>query len=271
MHLSETQMVQNENRSGNTQADRKVVLLAGAAHGIGGAAALRIVGKGHILAACDKDEAGLEQLKTALPAGCDAFLACADITELSAVTEFGDTTKARYGRIDAAIGNAGGMISLVADGLVEANIRNFLDIPTTDWRAIVDLNLYGSLNFSRAVLPVMVEQGQGRLVLVSSVSGLVGAGGLSIYSAAKGGVIAFAKSLAREFASEGISVNCVAPGGVATRAFPAGSASSGKRLERIAIGRLADPDEVANVIAYLAIEAPQYLVGEVISVSGGPP
>ena len=175
------------------------------------------------------------------------------------------------GRIDAAIGNAGGMISLVADGLVEANIRNFLDIPTTDWRAIVDLNLYGSLNLSRAVLPVMVEQGQGRLVLVSSVSGLVGAGGLSIYSAAKGGVIAFAKSLAREFASKGISVNCVAPGGVATRAFPAGSASSGKRLERIAIGRLADPDEVANVIAYLAIEAPQYLVGEVISVSGGPP
>jgi NAD(P)-dependent dehydrogenase (short-subunit alcohol dehydrogenase family) len=163
------------------------------------------------------------------------------------------------------------MISLVADGLVEANIRNFLDIPTTDWRAIVDLNLYGSLNLSRAVLPVMVEQGQGRLVLVSSVSGLVGAGGLSIYSAAKGGVIAFAKSLAREFASKGISVNCVAPGGVATRAFPAGSASSGKRLERIAIGRLADPDEVANVIAYLAIEAPQYLVGEVISVSGGPP
>ena len=148
------------NRSGNTQADRKVVLLAGAAHGIGRAAALRIVGKGHILAACDKDEAGLEQLKTALPAGCDAFLACADITELSAVTEFVNTTKARYGRIDAAIGNAGGMISLVADGLVEANIRNFLDIPTTDWRAIVDLNLYGSLNLSRAVLPVMVEQGQ---------------------------------------------------------------------------------------------------------------
>ena len=106
----------------------------------------------------------------------------------------------------------------------------------------------------------MVEQGQGRLVLVSSVSGLVGAGGLSIYSAAKGGVIAFAKSLAREFASKGISVNCVAPGGVATRAFPAGSASSGKRLERIAIGRLADPDEVANVIAYLAIEAPNPIV-----------
>ena len=93
-------------------------------------------------------------------------------------------------------------------------------------------------------------------MLVSSVSGLVGAGGLSIYSAAKGGVIAFAKSLAREFASKGISVNCVAPGGVATRAFPAGSASSGKRLERIAIGRLADPDEVANVISYLAIRLP---------------
>ena len=108
-------------------------------------------------------------------------------------------------------------------------------------------------------------------MLVSSVSGLVGAGGLSIYSAAKGGVIVFAKSLAREFASKGItSVNCVAPGGVATRAFPAGSASSGKRLERIAIGRLADPDEVANVIAYLAIEAPQYLVGEVIGRPAGP-
>jgi NAD(P)-dependent dehydrogenase (short-subunit alcohol dehydrogenase family) len=264
-------MAQDENRTSRTPAARKVVLLAGSAHGIGRAAAIRFAGNGHILAACDKDAAGLDELKAALRAGCDAFLARVDITELSAVTAFVNATKARYGRIDAAICNAGGMISLVADGIVEANIRNFLDIPTTDWRAIVDLNLYGALNLSHAVLPIMVAQGQGRLVLVSSVSGVTGAGGLSVYSAAKGGVIAFAKSLAREFASKGVSVNCVAPGGVATRAFPTGAASSGKRLERIAIGRLADPDEVANVISYLALEAPQYLVGDVIAVSGGPP
>ena len=99
----------------------------------------------------------------------------------------------------------------------------------------------------------------------------MGGAGLSVYAAAKGGVIAFAKSLAREVSAAGVSVNSVAPGGVATRAFPAGSPSAERRVQSVAIGRLGLPDEIANVAIYLATDAPPYLTGEVISVSGGPP
>jgi len=253
-----------------TAAGRKVVLLVGAAQGIGKATALDILAKGHVLAACDKDLAGLEQLRGEVSESAELFTAPVDITRLDEIEAFARSVHATYSRVDVAICNAGGMISLVADGIVDANIRDFLSIPTDDWQAIIDLNLVGALNLSRAVLPIMVDQGHGKLILVSSASALVGSAGLSVYSAAKGGVIAFTKSLAREFASRGISVMSVAPGGIATRAFPATSASVAKRLERIAIGRMGEPEEIANVLTYLALDAPQYLTGEVISVAGGP-
>ncbi|RZL90166.1 MAG: SDR family NAD(P)-dependent oxidoreductase, partial [Variovorax sp.] len=210
----------------------KVLLLVGAAHGIGRAMALEAAARGLRLAACDIDSAALETLRPEV--GADALLQVADVTRLDALQAFVDATLARFGRIDAVICNAGGMMSLVHDGKVQANIRGFQDIPSSDWSSIVDLNLYGPLNVAHAVLPTLLSQGDGRLVFVSSVSGLVGGAGLSVYAAAKGGVIAFAKSLARESSAAGVSVNVVAPGAVATRAFPAGSASIEKRLRNVA-------------------------------------
>jgi 2-hydroxycyclohexanecarboxyl-CoA dehydrogenase len=250
---------------------RPVILLAGAAHGIGRAMALQARQRGARLAICDIDQAGLQALTSELAMGEDALLLPVDITQAGSVADFVTAALARFGRIDAAICNAGGMISLVHDGLVTSNIRAFKDIPPADWKSIVDLNLYGALNLAHAVLPGMLSRGQGRIVFVSSVSGLVGGAGLSVYAAAKGGVIAFAKSLAREVSAAGVSVNSVAPGGVATRAFPAGSPSAERRVQSVAIGRLGLPDEIANVAIYLATDAPPYLTGEVISVSGGPP
>jgi len=250
-------------------ATDKVLLLVGAAHGIGRAMALQAAERGIKLAACDIDAVALEALRTQLPG--DALLQVADVTRMDSVQAFVDGTLARFGRIDAVICNAGGMISLVHDGKVNANIRPFQDIPPADWKSIIDLNLFGALNITSATLPSMLERGDGRIVFVSSVSGLVGGAGLSVYAAAKGGVIAFAKSLAREVSAKGVSVNSVAPGGIATRAFPEGSPSIEKRLRNVAIGRLGEPDEIANVAIYLACDAPPYLTGEVISVSGGPP
>jgi NAD(P)-dependent dehydrogenase (short-subunit alcohol dehydrogenase family) len=250
---------------------RKVVLLVGAAHGIGKAIALMAVSGGHALAACDIDQAGLDALRAELPPGSDALLLRADVTSAQSLGEFVAQGARKFGRIDSAIGNAGGMISLVHEGQVTSNIRRFMDMPTADWQKVVNLNLYGALNLAHAVLPGMIERGQGRLVFVASVSGLVGSPGLSVYAAAKGGVIAFAKSIARELGENGISVNCVAPGGIATRAFPAGSPSIQKRLERVPMKRLGLPEEVANVVMYMATDAPAYLTGEVVSVSGGPP
>jgi NAD(P)-dependent dehydrogenase (short-subunit alcohol dehydrogenase family) len=248
---------------------RPVILLAGASHGIGRAIAQLATQKGYALAACDIDEAGLESLRPELAE--DALLGRADVTSAQSVQAFVQATLARFGRIDTLISNAGGMISLVHEGAVAANIRTFKDIPPADWKPIVDLNLYGPLNLAHAVLPAMLERGQGRIVFVSSVSGISGGAGLSVYAAAKGAVNAFAKSLAREVSAAGVSVNCVAPGGIATRAFPEGSPSIEKRLRSVAIGRLGLPEEIANVAVYLAAEAPPYLTGEVIAVSGGPP
>ena len=253
------------------KSDRKVIMLAGAAHGIGRAIALRAAASGHSLALCDIDKAGLEALRADLPADCDALLSVVDVVSLEAVTAFMASVVARFGRIDSAICNAGGMISLVHDGKVSKNIRKFMEIPPADWKSIVDLNLYGVLNLTHAVLPQMIEQKHGRIVMLASVSGLVGSAGLAVYAAAKGGVVSFAKSMARELGDSGVTVNCVAPGGIATRAFPAGSASIEKRLEGMAIKRLGEPDEIANVVMYLASEAPAFLTGEVVAVSGGPP
>ncbi|MBN9412168.1 MAG: SDR family oxidoreductase [Burkholderiales bacterium] len=252
-------------------AESPTVLLIGAAHGIGRAAALQLAARGAKLAACDIDVAGLESLKAELPAGAQVLLQQADVTSAESLAGFVAATEARFGPIDSAICNAGGMISLVHEGQVASNVRRFADTPPADWKKIVDLNLYGVLNMTHAVLPGMAARGRGRMVYVASVSGLVGSPGLAVYSAAKGGVIAFAKSMARELGENGISVNCVAPGGIATRAFSTGSASVSKRLERVALGRLGQPEEVANVITYMALDAPPYLTGETVSVSGGPP
>jgi 2-hydroxycyclohexanecarboxyl-CoA dehydrogenase len=248
---------------------RPVILLAGAAHGIGRAIAQLVGKRGFTLGACDIDLPALEALRPILPT--DALLVRGDVVQGASMQAFVQAALERFGRIDAVICNAGGMISLVHEGAVAANIRTFRDTPAEDWKAIVDLNLYGPLNVAHAVLPAMLARGQGRIVFVSSVSGISGGAGLSVYSAAKGGVNAFAKALAREVSASGVSVNCVAPGGIATRAFPEGSPSIEKRLRSVAIGRLGQPEEVANVAVYLAADAPQYLTGEVVSVSGGPP
>src|SRR5690606_30863105 len=139
--------------------------------------------------------AALESLREELGGDGDTLLTGAvDVTDLASVNAFVAQVMARYGRIDSAICNAGGMISLVADGTVSTNIRNFMDVPTDDWSKIIALNLVGPMNLSHAVLPHMVNQGHGRLVLVSSASALVGGAGLAVYAAAKGGVVAFMKS-----------------------------------------------------------------------------
>ena len=252
-------------------AERKIILLAGAALGIGRAVALQAAARGHALALCDLDGAALEALAGELPAGAVVMTRRADVTSLEAIAEFAEAARQRFGRIDAAICNAGGMTSLVHDGHVKTNTKPFAEVAPADWKPVIDLNLYGPMNLAHAVLPDMIARGAGRLILVSSVAGFAGSPGMAVYSAAKGAVIAFTKALAREVAGSGVRVNSVAPGAVATRAFTDNPAAIARRLERVAIGRLGEPGEIAEVILYLAADAPDYLNGETISVSGGPP
>ncbi|MBI2318584.1 MAG: SDR family oxidoreductase [Betaproteobacteria bacterium] len=252
-----------------TQAMR--MMIAGTAHGIGRAVASQAASRGFLLALGDIDEAALGHQAAELAALTQVHAAPLDVTKAESARRFVQTTLERFGAIDALVCNAGGMVSLVHSGKLDRSFKPFAESDPAEWKQVIDLNLYGVLNVTHAVLPSMLARGAGRMVLVSSVSGLFGAAGLAVYSAAKAGVIAFTKALARELGPAGITVNSVAPGGIATRAFPETGANTSKRLERISVGRLGLPEEVANTVMYLAADAPAYLTGEVISVSGGPP
>ncbi len=250
------------------------LLITGCAHGIGRAAALMAAARGVPLALLDLDGAALEALAAELRATHPAlpvFTVVTDVTDPASVSGSVTQASAALGGLSGVIANAGGVTSLVEAGALSGQFKDFLGSTPEDWRRIVDLNLFGVLNTAHATLPLLVAQGGGRMVLVASVAGLVGAPGLAVYGAAKGAVIAFAKSLAREVARTGVTVNVVAPGGVSTRVFPKGSEAAAKRAERIPMGRLAEPEEVANAMLYFALDAPGYVSGEVLSLSGGPP
>jgi NAD(P)-dependent dehydrogenase (short-subunit alcohol dehydrogenase family) len=252
----------------------EALLITGCAHGIGRAAAVMAAARDVPLALLDLDAAALADLAAELRAADPAlavFTATVDVTDAAAVAQAVQDAVAALGVPRAVIANAGGVSSLVVAGTLDRAFTPFTESKPQDWRRIVDLNLFGVLNTAHAAVPVLQGAGRGRIVLVASVAGLVGAPGLAAYAASKGAVIAFGKSLAKELASAGIPVNVVAPGGVATRAFPPGSPGAAKRAERIPMGRLAAPEEVANTLLYFALDAPDYVTGEVLSVSGGPP
>ncbi|WP_431281450.1 SDR family NAD(P)-dependent oxidoreductase [Humitalea sp. 24SJ18S-53] len=252
----------------------RTIILIGCVHGIGRAAAFRAVAAGSPIALLDIDAPGLvalaEELRSAHPTLPIVALPT-DITNQAQVVDAVAKAVEALGEVEVLIVNAGGVTSLVQAGELSQTFADFSASQPADWRRIVELNLFGVFNAAHAVLPLFKRAGKGRIVLVASVAGLVGSPGLATYAAAKGGVIAFGKSLAREVAREGITVNTVAPGGVATRVFPPGTPAAQKRAERIPMGRLAEPDEIANAIMYFALGAPDYLSGEVLSVSGGPP
>ncbi len=250
------------------------LLITGAAHGIGRAAAGMAAARGVKLALLDLDAGALDALRADLLAaqpGLAVLTFAVDVTRPDQVAQAVRDAASRLGGIGAVIANAGGVSSLVAAGELDKAFTPFAETKPTQWRGIVELNLFGVLNTAHAVVPLLREQGAGRLVLVGSVAGLVGAPGLAVYAASKGAVAAFTKSLAKELAPEGITVNSVAPGGVATRAFPPGSEAAKIRAQRIPMQRLAAPEEVANALLYFALDAPDYVTGEILSVSGGPP
>jgi len=254
-------------------ASQPAVLLTGCVQGVGLAVAEQLAARSCALALFDIDGPGLTQLADRLSSahGIKVFARQVDITDPAAMASAVSLAIDQLGPFDAAINNAGGVASLVASGQLAGQFKPFHASDAADWRPIIDLNFYGALNFARAVLPGMIARRSGRVVFVSSVAGVVGAPGIAVYAATKGAVVALVKSLAREHARDGIIVNSVAPGGVATRAFPAGTDAATRRAERIPMGRLGAPEEIANAIVYLALEAPMYMSGEVLNVSGGPP
>jgi 2-hydroxycyclohexanecarboxyl-CoA dehydrogenase len=154
--------------------------------------------------------------------------------------------------------------------------QNFVDTKPQDWEALIDINLRGPLNMHHLVLPGMLQRGRGRIVNISSDAARVGSSGESVYSACKGGIISFSKTLAREVARKGITVNVVCPGPTDTpilRGF-LGEGEAGKKVydalvRAIPMKRVGQPDDIPGIVAFLASDEAAFITGQVISVSGG--
>jgi 2-hydroxycyclohexanecarboxyl-CoA dehydrogenase len=231
------------------------VILTGGASGIGRAAALRLADERCELAIFDLDEAGAQA--TAAQCG-NARAYRVDITD-----------RAQIAAAAAAFGPADGLANIAGwDTPVD-----FLDTDRAFWDKVVQINLYGPLNMHHVVVRGMAERGFGRVVNVASDAGRVGSSGEAVYAACKGGIIAFTKTLARELARKGVTLNVVCPGPTDTPLFDnfrAVSPSIGDALARaIPLRRLGRPDDYAGMIAFLLSDDAGYITGQTISVSGG--
>ena len=238
----------------------KVAIVTGASRGIGRAVAIALAAEGAKVAvnyakssqAADAVVAEIEEM------GSEAIALQADVAQTDQVDALFSAVLERWGRIDVLVNNAG----IARDTLL---IRMKLE----DWQAVIDLNLTGVFLCTKAASKVMLKQRSGRIINVTSVVGEMGNAGQANYSASKAGVIGFTKSIAKEVASRGITVNAVAPGFITTD-MTADLKIGEEVLKMIPLGRYGEPDEVAGLIRFLAADAAAaYITGQVINVDGG--
>jgi 2-hydroxycyclohexanecarboxyl-CoA dehydrogenase len=237
-------------------------LITGAASGIGRATVQRLASEGAVVGILDIDGEGADETARALrSAGAEALSFQVDIVDASAVAAAIASFEDEAGPVEALINNAGWDIA-----------GNFAESDPATWRKVIDINLYGPLNLTRAVLPGMIERESGRIVSLASDAGRVGSSGEAVYAACKGGMISFSKSVAREVARHGITLNVVSPGPSDTPLF-ARFDESGKlagALERaIPMRRLGQPEDYPGIIAFLISDDASFITGQTVSVSGG--
>ncbi len=238
----------------------KVVVVTGGAQGIGKAASLKFASEGATVVIWDVSEAAgntlVEQIKQD---GKKAMYIKVDVTKAESTNAAVKQIVAEYGRIDVLINNAG----ITRDA-------SFLKMTEEQFDQVIDVNLKGVFNCTKAVAPVMVEQKSGSIVNTSSVVGLYGNFGQTNYVATKSGVIGMTKVWARELGRKGITVNAVAPGFIATEMVTTVPENILNGLkERTPLGRLGRPEDIANAYAFLASEDAAFINGAVLSVDGG--
>lgn len=238
----------------------KTAVVTGAASGIGKATAFELARAEARVFLADIDELrGEEAWREANGAGLAAEFLRLDVTSTESVAAFARETLERAGRVDILVNGAGW-------GKTQPFVENTPDF----WERVMEVNLMGPIRLTHALLPPMFEARTGRIINVSSDAGRVGSLGETVYAAAKGGLIAFTKSLAREAARFGVNVNCVCPGPTDT---PLWQAVPDKLKEAfvkaIPLRRVATPQEIADAIFFFACARSEYVTGQVLSVSGG--
>jgi 2-hydroxycyclohexanecarboxyl-CoA dehydrogenase len=237
---------------------KKVCVVTGAGRGIGRAIADRASAAGAIVVAADVDGDAADRAAGEL--GGDATAAQVDVASRDSVERMVDRVLDRHGCIDVLVNNAGW-----------DKAGPFVESDPDDWDRIIRINLYGVLHTSRSVLPLMAERGAGAVVNIASDAGRVGSSGEAVYSATKGGIIAFTKTTARELARSGVRVNCVCPGPTDTALLAefAGEKLRNALKRAIPMGRVGEPTDVANAVVFLAGDEAGYITGQTLSVSGG--
>jgi len=235
----------------------KVVVVTGGAAGIGRVTAEGFAKEGAKVAICDVNPQAGEITAKAL--GPDASFEQVDVSDSTSVLNWVERVSDKYGQIDVLVNNAG----ITRDGLI-------MRMKEDDWDAVINVNLKSAFNCIKAVSKIMMKQRSGRIINLASVVGVIGNPGQANYVASKAGMIGLTKTVAKELASRGITVNAVAPGFIETD-MTASLSDNVKEamLSQIPLGKAGKPGDVAEVILFLASDSAAYITGQVIHVSGG--
>jgi 2-hydroxycyclohexanecarboxyl-CoA dehydrogenase len=234
----------------------KTVLVTGGGGAIGAAICRRFAEAGASLLVCDKNRDAAERVAREVNGAARVF----------DISRYDEASSAVAGdRVDVLVNNAGW-----------DRFQSFLDTKPEEWETLLDINLRGPLNMHHLVVPGMLKRGRGRVINISSDAARVGSSGESVYSACKGGIISFSKTLARELARKGVTVNVVCPGPTDTpilRGF-LGEGEAGQKVydalvRAIPMKRVGQPDDIPGIVAFLASDEAGFITGQVISVSGG--
>ena len=249
-----------------TQFSGKTVVVTGGGGGIGVATSHAFAAAGGQVAILDLDIDSAGEVQSSIEQnGGKALAVQCDITDRVSVDNAIAQAESTFGPIDVLVNNAGWDV-----------FRPFAKTEPQEWEKLISINLVGALNMHHAVLPGMAQRGGGRIVNVASDAARVGSSGEAVYAACKGGLVAFSKTIAREHARDGITVNVVCPGPTQTALFEgykAGAGNPDKLVQAftraIPLGRIGQPEDLPGAILFFASDAAAYVTGQVLSVSGG--
>lgn len=242
----------------------KTAIVTGGSRGIGAAVARKLASLGADIAVIyagnqEKAEAVCEECRTQYGVRAESF--CCNVADFDAVKQTVAAVKQTFGHVEILINNAG----INRDGLVAM-------MPEADFDAVVDTNLKGTFHMIRHCARLFIRQGYGRIVNLSSVAGVIGNAGQANYAASKAGVIGLTKSVAKELAAKNVTCNAIAPGFVRTPMTDVlKDEYKAEILKQISLGRLGEPEDIANAVSFLVSDKAAYITGQVLVVSGGMP